>query len=271
MNFPLGDILFFIEHKRKQCNGALCADKAVDGPPSPRSRAEPRRASNPVEVGIQVSPEDDDCLSTSSRGVCPKQENITGVQEDCAPQRELAGVCRRVPDLTETRAPRATVCRGRAGCISRHGSDGALAPPEREVASTRLEHRAETWTAGAFCVARFVGVFKEQFQRPAVTHCGFLPVGDIFRKACRGVSLRRQCVAQGGIRKPGGAGVHEDIRSPTWSQPSPLHQCPLPKDHKGRSRIHTRKVAIRHRSHHFPVELCFGCLPGNERPSSGPT
>ncbi|KAL4639946.1 B-cell lymphoma/leukemia 11A [Arapaima gigas] len=78
MNFPLGDILFFIEHKRKQCNGALCADKATDGPPSPRSRAEPRRASNPVEVGIQVSPEDDDCLSTSSRGVCPKQENITG-------------------------------------------------------------------------------------------------------------------------------------------------------------------------------------------------
>lgn len=35
-------------------------------------------ASNPVEVGIQVTPEDDDCLSTSSRGICPKQEHIAG-------------------------------------------------------------------------------------------------------------------------------------------------------------------------------------------------
>lgn len=77
MNFPLGDILIFIEHKRKQCNGTLCMDKAVDKPPSP-SNAELRRASNPVEVGVQVTPEDDDCLSTSSRGICPKQENITG-------------------------------------------------------------------------------------------------------------------------------------------------------------------------------------------------
>ncbi|XP_056113000.1 BCL11 transcription factor A a [Rhinichthys klamathensis goyatoka] len=77
MNFPLGDILIFIEHKRKQCNGTLCMDKAVDKPPSP-SHGELRRASNPVEVGVQVTPEDDDCLSTSSRGICPKQENITG-------------------------------------------------------------------------------------------------------------------------------------------------------------------------------------------------
>lgn len=77
MNFPLGDILIFIEHKRKQCNGTLCMDKAVDKPPSP-SNAELRRASNPVEVGVQVTPEDDDCLSTSSRGICPKQENVTG-------------------------------------------------------------------------------------------------------------------------------------------------------------------------------------------------
>ncbi|RXN23430.1 B-cell lymphoma leukemia 11A-like protein [Labeo rohita] len=76
MNFPLGDILIFIEHKRKQCNGTLCMDKAVDKPPSP-SHGELRRASNPVEVGVQVTPEDDDCLSTSSRGICPKQENIT--------------------------------------------------------------------------------------------------------------------------------------------------------------------------------------------------
>ncbi|TRY54893.1 hypothetical protein DNTS_011007 [Danionella cerebrum] len=82
MNFPLGDILIFIEHKRKQCNGTLCMDKAVDKPPSP-SQGELRRASNPVEVGIQVTPEDDDCLTTPFRGICPKQENITGNFDLC--------------------------------------------------------------------------------------------------------------------------------------------------------------------------------------------
>lgn len=80
MNFPLGDILIFIEHKRKQCNGSLCLEKAVDKPPSP-SPIEMKKASNPVEVGIQVTPEDDDCLSTSSRGICPKQEHIAGKWE----------------------------------------------------------------------------------------------------------------------------------------------------------------------------------------------
>ncbi|KAI2523522.1 BAF chromatin remodeling complex subunit BCL11A, partial [Homo sapiens] len=85
MNFPLGDILIFIEHKRKQCNGSLCLEKAVDKPPSP-SPIEMKKASNPVEVGIQVTPEDDDCLSTSSRGICPKQEHIaesTAVRSSC--------------------------------------------------------------------------------------------------------------------------------------------------------------------------------------------
>uniref|UniRef100_A0A673T639 BAF chromatin remodeling complex subunit BCL11A n=1 Tax=Suricata suricatta TaxID=37032 RepID=A0A673T639_SURSU len=81
MNFPLGDILIFIEHKRKQCNGSLCLEKAVDKPPSP-SPIEMKKASNPVEVGIQVTPEDDDCLSTSSRGICPKQEHIAGYGSD---------------------------------------------------------------------------------------------------------------------------------------------------------------------------------------------
>ncbi|KPP56796.1 hypothetical protein Z043_125550 [Scleropages formosus] len=77
MNFPLGDILVFIEHKRKRCgNGGLCLDKLADGPPSPPGSL--RRPSNPVEVGVQVTPEDDDCLSTSSRGICPKQENVAG-------------------------------------------------------------------------------------------------------------------------------------------------------------------------------------------------
>ncbi|MBN3320331.1 BC11A protein, partial [Atractosteus spatula] len=88
MNFPLGDILIFIEHKRKQCNGSLCMDKAVDKPPSP-SQSELKRPSNPVEVGIQVTPEDDDCLSTSSRGICPKQENLTALWRGfCYEQRK---------------------------------------------------------------------------------------------------------------------------------------------------------------------------------------
>lgn len=81
MNFPLGDILIFIEHKRKQCNGSLCLEKAVDKPPSP-SPSELKKASNPVEVGVQVTPEDDDCLSTSSRGICPKQEHAAGKSDD---------------------------------------------------------------------------------------------------------------------------------------------------------------------------------------------
>lgn len=88
MNFPLGDILIFIEHKRKQCNGTLCLEKAVDKPPSP-SPSELRKASNPVEVGVQVTPEDDDCLSTSSRGICPKQEHIAGKSRGLGGREQL--------------------------------------------------------------------------------------------------------------------------------------------------------------------------------------
>ncbi|KAJ8284996.1 hypothetical protein COCON_G00038460, partial [Conger conger] len=83
-NFLLGDILLFIEHKRRQCHGGPCLDKAMDTPPSPALPPLPpgqRRASNPVEVGVQVTPEEDDCLSTSSRGVCPKQEHVAGKDE----------------------------------------------------------------------------------------------------------------------------------------------------------------------------------------------
>ncbi|XP_010155491.1 PREDICTED: B-cell lymphoma/leukemia 11A-like, partial [Eurypyga helias] len=97
MNFPLGDILIFIEHKRKQCNGSLCLEKAVDKPPSP-SPSELKKASNPVEVGIQVTPEDDDCLSTSSRGICPKQEHIAGKLKQ--------GEARRLPASRLPLAPR---------------------------------------------------------------------------------------------------------------------------------------------------------------------
>lgn len=90
--FPLSDILLFIEHKRRQCHGSLCMDKPLDRPPSsplasPLSTSSshsrthhqhPRRAYHPVEVAVQVSPQDEDCLSAPLRGIIPKQENITG-------------------------------------------------------------------------------------------------------------------------------------------------------------------------------------------------
>ncbi|MEQ2260189.1 hypothetical protein XENORESO_007532 [Xenotaenia resolanae] len=90
--FPLADILLFIEHKRRQCHGSLCSDKPLDGPPSSplasplstsssHSRSQqqhPQRARHPVEVAIQVSPLDEDCLSAPLQGIIPKQENVTG-------------------------------------------------------------------------------------------------------------------------------------------------------------------------------------------------
>lgn len=90
--FPLADILLFIEHKRRQCHGSLCTDKPLDRPPSsplasPLSTSSsysrthhqhPRRVYHPVEVAIQVSPQDEDCLSAPLQGIIPKQENNTG-------------------------------------------------------------------------------------------------------------------------------------------------------------------------------------------------
>eukprot|EP00061_Rhincodon_typus_P007465 g29186.t1 len=78
-HFPLADILVFIEHKRKRCNGAaICFEKPVDkSSPSP-PHPEPRRVSEPVEIGIQVTPEEDDRLLTPTKGICPKQENLAG-------------------------------------------------------------------------------------------------------------------------------------------------------------------------------------------------
>lgn len=81
MNFPLGDILVFIEHKRKQCNGTggVCYEKSMDkSSPPPSSRAELRKVSEPVEIWIQVTPDEEDRLLTPTKGICPKQENIAG-------------------------------------------------------------------------------------------------------------------------------------------------------------------------------------------------
>lgn len=81
MNFPLGDILVFIEHKKKQCGGPSggCYEKSLDkSSPPPPSRSELRKVAEPVEIGIQVTPDEEDRLLTPTKGICPKQENIAG-------------------------------------------------------------------------------------------------------------------------------------------------------------------------------------------------
>ncbi|ELK28071.1 B-cell lymphoma/leukemia 11B [Myotis davidii] len=86
MNFPLGDILVFIEHKKKQCGSSLgtCYDKGLDkGSPPPSSRSELRKVSEPVEIGIQVTPDEDDHLLSPTKGICPKQENMAGPGMAC--------------------------------------------------------------------------------------------------------------------------------------------------------------------------------------------
>ncbi|XP_006971762.1 B-cell lymphoma/leukemia 11B isoform X4 [Peromyscus maniculatus bairdii] len=94
MNFPLGDILVFIEHKKKQCGGlGACYDKVLDkGSPPPSSRSELRRVSEPVEIGIQVTPDEDDHLLSPTKGICPKQENIAGKDE---PSSYICTTCKQ--------------------------------------------------------------------------------------------------------------------------------------------------------------------------------
>ncbi|MEQ2314169.1 hypothetical protein AMECASPLE_009421 [Ameca splendens] len=87
-NFPLGDILVFIEHKRRLCRGpggrpdTFSKPGEAGGimgiPISPRARSLGLgRGSVPVEVGIQVTPggeEDEQRRLTPAKGICPKQE-----------------------------------------------------------------------------------------------------------------------------------------------------------------------------------------------------
>ncbi|NP_001094421.1 BCL11 transcription factor A b [Danio rerio] len=78
--FPLADILVFIEHKRRQCQGRLCMDKSSDLPPSPPP-AGLRRACIPVEVAVQVSPHGEERLASTPHGLRPKQENLSEKDE----------------------------------------------------------------------------------------------------------------------------------------------------------------------------------------------
>ncbi|MED6234606.1 hypothetical protein ATANTOWER_013955 [Ataeniobius toweri] len=100
LTFPLGDILLFIEHKKKQCQTPLlpngCYDKMNDrgGGGGLQSlyhyaqRGELRKVVEPVEIGIQVTPEEEEAVGgrgrregvergekTPTKGICPKQES----------------------------------------------------------------------------------------------------------------------------------------------------------------------------------------------------
>jgi len=83
-DFPLGDILVFIEHKRRLCRGARGGPGSFSKPGErggasgiPIAPREPGRGATPVEVGVQVTPgreEDLERRLTPARGICPKQE-----------------------------------------------------------------------------------------------------------------------------------------------------------------------------------------------------
>lgn len=84
-NFPLGDILVFIEHKRRLCRGHVGGLAPFSKPGEPggvmglsRGRSlELGRGALPVEVGVQVTPggeEDEERRRTPAKGICPKQE-----------------------------------------------------------------------------------------------------------------------------------------------------------------------------------------------------
>lgn len=96
MTLPLGDILLFIEHKKKQCQSPLLANGCYDklgerggggGSPALQSllpqvqRVELKRVLEPVEIGIQVTPEEEargeQRGERMHKGICPKQENTT--------------------------------------------------------------------------------------------------------------------------------------------------------------------------------------------------
>lgn len=99
MSLPLGDILLFIEHKTKQCQVALldngCSDKISDrggngGNPPLQSlhhqiqQEDLRKVVEPVEIGIQVTPEEEEMIvgerseMMPSKGICTKHETVAG-------------------------------------------------------------------------------------------------------------------------------------------------------------------------------------------------
>ncbi|XP_054470199.1 BAF chromatin remodeling complex subunit BCL11B a isoform X1 [Anoplopoma fimbria] len=117
VTFPLGDILLFIEHKKKQCQTPLlangCYDKMSDGgggrgSPTLQSlhhhsqRGELRKVVQPVEIGIQVTPEEEEeelgrgerRNRTPIKGIFPKQENTAAGGRD-EPSSYICTTCKQ--------------------------------------------------------------------------------------------------------------------------------------------------------------------------------
>uniref|UniRef100_A0A8C5A1C8 BCL-11A-like CCHC zinc finger domain-containing protein n=1 Tax=Gadus morhua TaxID=8049 RepID=A0A8C5A1C8_GADMO len=108
--FPLADILLFIQHKRRQCQGRLCNDKqAPDRPPASPHPQHPRRACHPVDAASQVSPYARDCLSAPTQGIIPKQEAAVSYGTRC--RRPSASKRSAVISLRLARARRSTEMR----------------------------------------------------------------------------------------------------------------------------------------------------------------
>uniref|UniRef100_UPI00358F225D B-cell lymphoma/leukemia 11A n=1 Tax=Myxine glutinosa TaxID=7769 RepID=UPI00358F225D len=81
LTFPLADILLFIQHKRKGCNGGICTSKAFEGsPPSPR--CEPEVPAPPVDIGVQVPADDHEALLGAAREACHKREHGAAGKEE---------------------------------------------------------------------------------------------------------------------------------------------------------------------------------------------
>ncbi|XP_064881871.1 LOW QUALITY PROTEIN: B-cell lymphoma/leukemia 11B-like [Oncorhynchus nerka] len=110
MNFPLGDILLFIEHKKKQCQALLqghdcydkmAADRSSPSPPHQQQQnqgrhghCQLRKVVEPVEIGIQVTPEDERLMVTPTKGICPKQESVLAGGRD-EPSSYICTTCKQ--------------------------------------------------------------------------------------------------------------------------------------------------------------------------------
>ncbi|KAM3594370.1 uncharacterized protein V6R79_006608 [Siganus canaliculatus] len=107
MTLPLGDILLFIEHKKKQCQTSLsdnCCHKMNDqgeGGKSLLSQQGELKKTEPVEIGIQVTPDEEEMgekqrrEKTTISEICLKQDNIlAGVRDE--PSHYICTTCKHL-------------------------------------------------------------------------------------------------------------------------------------------------------------------------------
>ncbi|XP_075883889.1 BAF chromatin remodeling complex subunit BCL11B a [Nelusetta ayraudi] len=107
LSLPLGDILLFIQHKRKQCphpHPQQQGGAGGGGPPPHHTLPLPRKGAEPVEVGVQVTPEEEGEgpgrggrrpeRTPPTRGVFPKLETTaTGGRDE--PSSYICTTCKQ--------------------------------------------------------------------------------------------------------------------------------------------------------------------------------